>query len=541
MAWQEDLQQLDADLAAGHIDQREHRRKRDDLLAEASGGTGASPVASPRWQSTNPGRDDPPGQPPEAQATEPRPTAPPEAAPGEKAPNTTGQATPTPSQPRQSQQQQTPPSRPHQPQAPQVTEPHTAQTVPPVHAQQTRPQPTANQQPTTPAPLPGPQPQVTQPVRRPEQQTQPVSQPVREPDQQQAPSGQVTQQQPLPSQAPYQPAAYLPGPHEQLTTPVRTPPPTLRPPVADLLGTARPTSAPSPADANRTEALPYPAARPAGSTAQYPFPPSAQQQANPAPARQVAPPPAQQQAPPHARQQMERPPAIPPAMPPQEPPQEPPAPGGEPEVPAQQTKRRPSWIFVSLALFVVLTLIIGGAWWLSRGEQQPAAQPPPSSQAPPPEELTLEEQLPALPGTPAADSSTMSVAKGAELGLYSPEAGQMFTANGATEVIYRGSSEGPEGYLVLVLPTTDARTAETVVGYLAETAVASGLTSVPVAGGNGVTGRNDAGQLSGYWYASAEKVVTVWVSQPLDADAGALAPRLERTVGSLGQVLPATR
>jgi hypothetical protein len=64
MGWQEELRQLDVDLANGTIDHERHRKLRDELLAGASGGSSPSPVASPLrrpggqqqvWQSTNPG------------------------------------------------------------------------------------------------------------------------------------------------------------------------------------------------------------------------------------------------------------------------------------------------------------------------------------------------------------------------------------------------------------------------------------------------------------------------------------------------------
>ncbi|RSN58765.1 hypothetical protein DMH01_22345 [Amycolatopsis sp. WAC 04182] len=60
MSWQDELRQLDVELASGRIGHAEHRKRRDELLAEASGGAMPSPVASPlsrqgaTWHSTNP-------------------------------------------------------------------------------------------------------------------------------------------------------------------------------------------------------------------------------------------------------------------------------------------------------------------------------------------------------------------------------------------------------------------------------------------------------------------------------------------------------
>ncbi|MFC4005140.1 hypothetical protein ACFS2C_26960 [Prauserella oleivorans] len=63
MTWQEELRRLDAQLAAGAITHDEHRRRREDILAEVSGTPVVSPFAAPRkktddggprWQAANP-------------------------------------------------------------------------------------------------------------------------------------------------------------------------------------------------------------------------------------------------------------------------------------------------------------------------------------------------------------------------------------------------------------------------------------------------------------------------------------------------------
>ncbi|WP_284743329.1 hypothetical protein [Amycolatopsis sp. RTGN1] len=60
MSWQEELRRLDAELAEGRIEPAEHRKQRDELLAQASGSTVPSPVPSPlrrpgdTWRSANP-------------------------------------------------------------------------------------------------------------------------------------------------------------------------------------------------------------------------------------------------------------------------------------------------------------------------------------------------------------------------------------------------------------------------------------------------------------------------------------------------------
>ncbi|MEV6875569.1 hypothetical protein [Amycolatopsis sp. NPDC051128] len=83
MSWQEELRRLDAELAEGRIEPADHRKQRDELLAQASGSTVPSPVPSPlrrpgdAWRSTNPASHPAPIQHAPAQRTaSPRPAAP---------------------------------------------------------------------------------------------------------------------------------------------------------------------------------------------------------------------------------------------------------------------------------------------------------------------------------------------------------------------------------------------------------------------------------------------------------------------------------
>src|SRR5689334_1438882 len=69
MSWQEELRRLDAELAEGRIEPADHRKQRDELLAQASGSTVPSPVPSPlrrpgdTWRSANPASHPAPAQP----------------------------------------------------------------------------------------------------------------------------------------------------------------------------------------------------------------------------------------------------------------------------------------------------------------------------------------------------------------------------------------------------------------------------------------------------------------------------------------------
>lgn len=86
MSWQEELRRLDAELAQGRIEPADHRKQRDELLAQASGSTVPSPVPSPlrrpgeTWRSTNPAHHPAPAQqaPPPQRRESPHPAVPPQ-------------------------------------------------------------------------------------------------------------------------------------------------------------------------------------------------------------------------------------------------------------------------------------------------------------------------------------------------------------------------------------------------------------------------------------------------------------------------------
>ncbi|WP_370969906.1 hypothetical protein [Amycolatopsis sp. cg9] len=84
MSWQEELRRLDAELAEGRIEPADHRKQRDELLAQASGSTVPSPVPSPlrrpgeTWRSANPASHPTPVHPvpPPQRMESPRPAVP---------------------------------------------------------------------------------------------------------------------------------------------------------------------------------------------------------------------------------------------------------------------------------------------------------------------------------------------------------------------------------------------------------------------------------------------------------------------------------
>ncbi|WP_340685983.1 hypothetical protein LCL61_06355 [Amycolatopsis coloradensis] len=214
-------------------------------------------------------------------------------------------------------------------------------------------------------------------------------------------------------------------------------------------------------------------------------------------------------------------------------------------------KKKPTWLFLGAGVLLVLALIIGGTLWLGSSSSNTATSPPETAQPPgglsglaPSErpdsaQTPLEDRLPALPGTPSKDNSTMSVAKGAELKLYSQAAAEFLKTKGVTSVTYKGSSEGVNGYLVLVIPANDAKDADAIVKYFRQNSINAGMREQRVGDQLALVGANKNGQLSGLGYTSGTMAVTAWVSQPLGGDSKALDERLAKTATALGDVLPA--
>lgn len=320
---------------------------------------------------------------------------------------------------------------------------------------------------------------------------------------------------------------HQPPPVQQPPAPVAQQPPT--PPVpapepprsrrvtssAELLSTTRQTTAPSPADQRATDSMVFPR-RAAGNPLQ------------PQPTR-------------------------PAALPPLAPAKNGSAPAYLPDNPfptLRKNHRLPMWLFLALGVLLVLAMIIGGSLWLGSGSDTPVAAPPPTptaSGAPAPVQNTsttqppptsLEDRLPKLPGTASNDNSTMSLAKGSELKLYSPEAGTFFASKGATEVVYEGSTDGTSGYLILVVPAKNPDDAAAIIQYLRTNSLNGGLQAGKIGDVDAVTGQNANGKLSGTGYASGNFAVTAWVSENLGGSAATLAEHLQQTVAQLRQALP---
>ncbi|MFD4251796.1 hypothetical protein ACFWQL_18850 [Amycolatopsis thermoflava] len=275
---------------------------------------------------------------------------------------------------------------------------------------------------------------------------------------------------------------------------------------AQLLATKKPTSAPSPADERATDSMRFPSIEDAPTVVTNPVPPPAR------PLPSMTPPPPLhgpgQQLPFDAAPVLQAPP-----------------------------KRKPTWLFITLGVVVVVAMVAAGVWFLRDNTTTTTAGPTTSAVNSP---EAVEARLPTLPGTPSTNNGTLTVEQGIDLKLYSREEGQLFRDNGANQVIFRGSSQGPQGYLVLVIPASSPTAAASITRGLYEHSLTAGLQTVPSGStdAKAVTGSNSAGQMSGTWYTSGSYAVAIWVSQGLDGDPNSLTERLAQTKTSLATALP---
>lgn len=217
---------------------------------------------------------------------------------------------------------------------------------------------------------------------------------------------------------------------------------------------------------------------------------------------------------------------------------------------ARKDRRKPTWLFLALGVLLVLALIIAGTWWVGRSSNTVAAPPSRSATVPngapapvqgttgtPAPTASLEDRLPALPGTPSVNNSTMSLAKGAELNLYPQASVQTFTDDGATEVVCRASSDGADAYFVLAFPTKSAANAQAIVSYLGQGALSGGYAKTSDSRFT-VLGDKAGRSMKGTWYVSGTVAITLWVSQPAGGDKAALADKFDRTLSALQLKLP---
>ncbi|WP_134727997.1 hypothetical protein [Amycolatopsis nivea] len=540
MSWQEELRRLDAELAAGRLGHAEHRRQRDELLAEASGGGAASPVASPLRQDAPSASESPTWSTPAAQAT-----ATPAGSDSQAAaePSTSTGSASTPAQgasvdnsasatqvvatmpehdPTSTLRLGTPPgdtAAPEQPAANSAATTSSATTTGPAAATSSAATTDAAapffsqpQSPASPPQSPAAQPQtpVTQPPsqagppppHQPQPQlpaqpgTWPGVAPVQwhTPGQQQQPSQQQPgqQQQPVVGWASTNPAMPAPEPpavesflNSGAAVPsAEKPQPAFSHTPGTPFSTDRPTTAPSPAD--------------------------------------------------------DRPTAVFGAIPA----------NGQPEPrrlwedDAKPRRGKPTWLFLSLAVLVVLALVVGGIWFLGNknDSNDTAAQPPAASSAPNTQPASLEDKLPTLPGTPNPENSTMALDKAVQAKAVSDADANLMRAAGADQLVYHAYAGTDGGTTLIAVPAPSKAQAGQLVQGLRQNLVTGGFDSSPLGPAATdllYTGSSPAGRVMAFWYTSGGVSVGIGVSGPVGQDPAVLRSRMEEIRAKVAAALPA--
>lgn len=279
---------------------------------------------------------------------------------------------------------------------------------------------------------------------------------------------------------------------------------------ADLLNSDRMTTAPSPADERSTNPIRYPAMSEAPTVITRPVVPAELPGLGP-------------QSPRHFSG-VERQPSAPIATP--------------------ARGRAGTWLYLSLGVFVVLSLIVGATWFLSAHSNGSNTNTTVAPTTPVNPQLDVEGKLPDLPGTANPDNSTMSIDKAVQLRILTPEDAAKVRASGAQEIVFRGSSDTvnvDESYQLLAIPTASANDADKLVQGLRETLTGAGFMADPIGPGEAgaaYTDSNPAGRVSALWYASGTVAIGIGVSEPLTGDPATLRARLGQVRDSVSATLP---
>lgn len=302
-----------------------------------------------------------------------------------------------------------------------------------------------------------------------------------------------------------------------------------RPSAASFLFTSRPTTAPSPADANTTQPLDLTELRAtirAGS-------PAARRPPTP-PTRPAHPPATPSSAPPLARPQH-----IPPI-----------SDALRPTQPDERRRVLSTWLFLALGVLLAIAVIIGAGWWvtISAGEQAapPAGAEPPSktptstagTSAPAPSSLL--KRLPALPGLPNAHNGRLSVAKAAELELFTAGEAKVLAENGVREVVWLGSAEGDVAYAVLVAPSRSSESAQATTQALLDR-TSPGLDAAKIAGHQGLASFRRVDSSSNIYftvYTSGSYTVRAAIARIPAGEPSGLAGKLSGVLSQLRPILP---
>ncbi|MGW4482740.1 hypothetical protein ACWEOE_02770 [Amycolatopsis sp. NPDC004368] len=216
---------------------------------------------------------------------------------------------------------------------------------------------------------------------------------------------------------------------------------------------------------------------------------------------------------------------------------------------APPRKKRPTWLFLSLGVLVVLALVVGGIWYIGNRPNQTdgadTVSPPPVPTASGGQDASLEDKLPALAGTPNPDNSTMSLDKAVELKVVSQADADLMKAAAAQELVYHAyadTTHADNGTILLAVPTPSPAQAAQLVKGLRQNLTAGGFAGTPL--GPAPTdllyaGSSPAGRVLAFWYTSGPVAIGIGVSEPLTDDAVVLRSRIEQIRAKVAATLPA--
>lgn len=211
--------------------------------------------------------------------------------------------------------------------------------------------------------------------------------------------------------------------------------------------------------------------------------------------------------------------------------------------------RRVLWILLPI---LVLALVGGGVWWFAlrddgtpanarNQEQTTTTAPEPTGAEAVPTAADVAKRVPELPGEAKAENGTMTPDQAKQQKLMSPAYAKLLTDGGAKEMVYRKSSGGGYGYLLIAAPVEPAGHAGELVTATSGDLTKSGFAPATAAAGQPpVFSRTDKFFRTFVTvYASGDVWVRINVSAPPDGDENALRTEFDNLVGQVLEQLPA--
>lgn len=204
------------------------------------------------------------------------------------------------------------------------------------------------------------------------------------------------------------------------------------------------------------------------------------------------------------------------------------------------TRHKP-WRTAGVA-FAVLAVLCASVWWVAlRGDEAPATQaqrPAPSVPAAGSPGDRPADALPTLPGTPSANSSTLSIDRAMELKLLSSHDARLYRAHGVEEVVYRGSRSGTTGMMALAVPTRSDADAAAITSALHDHLIQVGFADIAGTRPTSFTRTDAQFTTFGTVYRSRFVCVQVSVSGKPQQDPAQLRSDFEELVKNVTNALP---